>query len=153
MQVEIIPAVALHIEQIAKNTRKPDRDELWAMSLCKPEDAMRLGLLYSDKALTGMIDGEPVCMWGVTTVSLYGGVGSPWMVGTDKLDRHAATFLRRCGRQVKELFAEYRRLENFVDARNTRAIKWLKWLGFSVDDKTKPHGALGLPFHRFVMEG
>lgn len=44
MQVEIIPAVALHIEQIAKNTREPDRDELWAMSLCKPEDAMRLGL-------------------------------------------------------------------------------------------------------------
>jgi len=46
--------------------------------------------------------------------------------------------------------AGYSHLENWVDARNTKAINWLRWLGFTVHDPV-PFGVAGLPFHRFDM--
>ena len=37
-----------------------------------------------------------------------------------------------------------------VDARNARAIRWLRWLGFRIHP-AEAHGIQGLPFHRFEM--
>ena len=39
---------------------------------------------------------------------------------------------------------------NYVDARHTDAIRWLKWLGFEFDEAA-PYGPFDLPFYRFTM--
>ena len=39
---------------------------------------------------------------------------------------------------------------NYVDARHTDAIRWLKWLGFTLHPAT-PYGPFDLPFHKFTM--
>lgn len=152
MKAEIVIATSDHIAEIGKKVRPADREELWAASLSTPENVMKRGLEYSDKAYTGMIGGEPVCMWGVAPVDLLFGLGAPWMVGTSDLDEHATKFLRRCRKHLLELFEGYDKLENYVDARNVKAIRWLKFMGFAVDDKTQPYGALKMPFHRFWKE-
>jgi hypothetical protein len=41
-------------------------------------------------------------------------------------------------------------LENMVDARNTKSIKWLKRLGFTFGPPL-PHPHSGLPFYPFEM--
>lgn len=147
----IIPATLEHIPLIAGNVRDADRVEIWAASMSKPERVLRNGLRYSDFAVTGMADGEAVCMFGIVQESLVGNVGVPWMVGTKKLDEVALTFLRRCKAPLREAMNRYDRLVNFVDARNTRTIKWLEWIGFKVEKEAKPYGFLNLPFHRFEM--
>ena len=152
MIAEIVPATAEHIAPIAYHVREADREEFWAATYSLPVDVMRRGLRVSDKAWTGLIDDVPVCMFGVASAGLLGGVGRPWMVGTDHLDRHALLFLKRCRKVVAEMVALFPILENYVDSRNVRAIMWLKWLGFKMYDAA-PVGVLGIPFIRFEMRG
>jgi hypothetical protein len=101
-------------------------------------------------AWTWLVDGAPVCMFGVSP-SVLQGVGMPWMIGTTSLERHAMAFLRQCRPYLEEMSTEYVFLSNFVDVRNMTAIRWLKWLGFKLD-KPQPTGPFGLPFHRFQMK-
>lgn len=149
---DIIPATEDHVREIAKLVRPEDRDELWATAFCTPEQAMSEGLAMSEKAFTGLIDGVPVCMWGVVRPSFLFDVGTPWMVGTVDLDRHAMKFLRRCRRPLLALFEGYDKLENYVDARNVRSIEWLRFMGFTVEEKAEEYGVLKIPFHRFWKE-
>lgn len=151
--VSIIPSTHDHIVELAKMVRPEDRDELMAASNHSPEQAMEAGLLYSDQAMTGFIDGVPVCMWGVVRESLIMNMGVPWMVATSLLDKRAATFLRHCRGPVMAMLGDYDTLINHVDARNTKAIKWLKWLGFKVEEEAVEYGVEKLPFHRFSMSG
>ena len=110
------------------------------------------GLKFSEKAFTGLVNGWPVCMWGVVSEGLIGNVGTPWMVGSRLLDVHARTFLRRCRKPLVEIFRGYDKLENYVDARNVRSIQWLRFMGFTVEDQTVTYGALKMQFHRFWKE-
>ena len=149
---EIIPATLEHVAIIAKDIRPEDREELWATAYCTPEQAMTEGLKCSDIVMTGVIDGVPVCMWGVVRPSWLIDIGTPWMVGSTLLDVHAMKFLRRCRRPLLALFEGYDRLENYVDARNTRSIQWLKFMGFNVDEEPVEYGVEKMPFHRFWKE-
>lgn len=150
MVPEIVPAKAEHIAAIAANVRAADRAELWASSCSAPGDVLKRGLSVSAKTWTGMIDGVPVCMFGVAPASVMAGAGRPWMVGTDMLDRYPRTFLRRCRPMVYEMLDMFPYLENYVDFRNTRAIEWLRWLGFSFSEP-ELIGPFRLPFLRFYM--
>ena len=131
--------------------RAADRAELWAVRMQTPEQVMERGLEMSDKAMVGLVNGRAACMWGVVHESLIGPMGTPWMVGTTLLDQYAKTFLRRCKKTLVDMFEDYQHLENYVDARNTRTIQWLKWLGFTVHKEPEEYGILRLPFHKFTM--
>lgn len=151
VSVKIVPATLDHIVEINKKVRREDRNELWVAAMQTPLDAMQMGI-ECGKTMTGLVDGEPVVMWGVVEDSLMLKTGMPWMLATTELESHAMQFLRRCKKHVMEMLREYGTLENYVDARNIRAIQWLKWLGFTVSDKAEPYGVFGLPFHKFNME-
>jgi len=72
------------------------------------------------------------------------------MVGSDKAAGRRRWFLAESRRQVGRMLGHYARLENRVDARNGPAIRYLRWLGFTLEPAT-PWGAAGLPFHKFSM--
>jgi hypothetical protein len=139
-----------HIGAINKMVRKPDKDEIWASCLRTPDEAMNLGLRFGKETFTGIVNNEPICVWGVVDRDIIFKSGVPWMVGSELLDKYAVVFLRRCKKQVMKMFENYDNLENHVDARNILAIKWLQWLGFTIHEP-KPYGALELPFHKFTM--
>ena len=48
------------------------------------------------------------------------------------------------------MLAYYDRLENRVDARNVPAIRYLRWLGFTLWP-VMPWGHAGLPFYPFTI--
>lgn len=148
MITDIIEATPEHAYFIAEHAREDDVNELYAAARHTPLETMRIGMRHGS-ALVGTADGVPVCMWGVSA-PLIGKAGSPWMVGTTELDKHAMAFLRRCRPQVVAMLADYDILQNYVDVRNRKAIIWLKWLGFSMDEAA-PFGPFKLPFHRFEM--
>lgn len=150
MIVEIRPSVKEDIPFIAALARQGDVDELYASNLLTPFEAMTRGMRDSEETYTGLIDGAPVCMWGVVLESFIGNVGIPWMIVTETADKHQLTFLRQCRDDTMKVLSKYGTLFNYVDARNTRAIRWLKWLGFAVQEPA-PYGVFGLPFHRFYM--
>ena len=90
-------------------------------------------------------------MFGVSPASMIGGNGTPWLVGTSRIEKYQKTFLRHCRPVLQQMLAVYPRLENYVDERNHVAKAWLHWLGFRLEEAA-PYGALGLNFHRFHME-
>lgn len=151
MDVKIVPATQAHIEQILPHVRQSDRDEFLAASGWTARQVLECGLKTSTVVCAGLIDGEVVTIFGVAPASMIGGVGWPWLVGTDALAKHQKVFLRRCRHIVAAMLAIYPRLENYVDARNHVAKAWLHWLGFKLDDAA-PYGVQGLPFHQFHLE-
>ncbi len=151
MDVSIIPATLEHARRLAPALRDADKAEIKAASHLSSYEALEYGVRFSTLSRTVFMDGQIACMWGVGSANLIGGVGVPWMLGSPLIKTHAASFLRRCGPCVEQLKAGFQLLENYVDARNTAAIRWLRWLGFCVEPP-HPFGPDGLPFHRFWME-
>lgn len=148
MNVDIVQAKVSHIPHIAARIRSADQRELWDFACVSPAQAMYYGLNQSRIAKTGFIDGEAVCMFGCNTVSAVSGIGRPWMVGTTLLDKYATTFLRRCAPEVEEMFQSYKRLENYIDVRNVKAISWLRWLQFEMGEP-EPMGIFKTSFIKF----
>lgn len=137
------------IHRVCANARQSDIQELWAAAKATPYATITKGIKLSPEAYAGCINGEPVCIFGVASFSLLTGHGVPWMVGTDLLDLHAKNFTKGSRVIVDNMFANWELLENWVDARNTRAIRWLRWLGFEIGPAA-PFGPFGQPFHHFV---
>jgi hypothetical protein len=151
-RAEIRRAIPEDVEAIAGDPRAADVAELWACGRVTPAQALAFGFRHGGEyTWTGVVDGQPVCMFGVTPVSLLGRSGTPWMVGTRRLDRHALSLIRHSHEAVRLMRSAYDSMANVVDARNTAAIRWLRWIGFTVEDKTTIYGPDRLPFHRFTM--
>lgn len=155
MRVQIVPAEDWHVEAIAADAREADVRELWEGCRTSPKWAMRRGMASTREPLTGLVDGVPVAMFGCSPYSLLGGIGVPWMVGSNGLKSwQAQKALLRQARVVVEAWREMfpALMFNAVDVRNTSAIRWLGWLGFEMGDIV-PYGPDGIPFQVFLMRG
>ena len=145
-----MPAQAAHIPAIAAKARQSDIDELWAHGRHTPQQCMETGLRLSVSPMTGLVDDEPVCMFGATPYSILAGQGVAWMVGTTDLDRISVqkALLRHSRAGLDHLQRQFPLLFNSVDARNHAAIRWLTWLGFTFCDPV-PVGPDRIPFIPF----
>lgn len=155
MRAQIVPATRAHAESVAANIRDADRAELWTSSRGDPLAAILRGMESSPEPLAAIYDGEPACVFGVWPFSALGGMGAAWMLGSRVLERHGAQReLLRLSQPVADYWQDQfpTLLYNFVDERNTSAIRWLRWLGFEFGDPI-PYGVDGLPFLPFYKQG
>ena len=141
---------ALGAEELAINMCKRDCDECWAAGHRTPRQAITESLAATPDAKVGLYKGRIVCMYGIAEISILSNIGIPWLLGTDEIEDHSKYFLRQNRYYMNQIKKKYAFMFNFVDARNTVAIRWLKWLGFSVYG-AKPFGPDDMPFHRFEM--
>lgn len=137
--------------ELAPKLRQADLDEIKAASGRDALGALSYSLKNSRSPQAGLIDGEVVCMFGVAQQSFFSIAGAPWLLASDQLVKHAKPFLRRSREYIKSLKKDYLYLCNYVDARNTQAIKWLRWLGFDILP-TQTYGVEDLMFHPFEMK-
>lgn len=147
----IVPATKLHALDLARDMRLSDRREVWASNKRTPHRAVMTSLRWSAESWTGMADDRVVCMFGVSIETVLGDTGVPWMLATDELTDHSRAFIRMSRSYVADIRARYPVLVNYVDARNTVAIKWLRALGFAIMSTPRPYGPFRLPFYRFEL--
>lgn len=152
MKVRVVPATMRHAQLVGDHAREADREEIWSSDRLTTRQAAESGLEVSPGTRCALFDGKPACVFGVYPGAFLGGIPSPWMIGTPLIERHPLAFLRRCRPVVQDWSKRYTTLRNHVDARNTHAIAWLKWLGFAIHDAI-PYGFDKLPFHPFTMGG
>ena len=62
------------------------------------------------------------------------GVGTPWMLGSDQLLVVQRSFVRHSRAIIALMQHHFPFLMNWVDARNTLHVHWLKRMGFTFDD-------------------
>lgn len=154
MRVSIRPAEPSDIEPILADIRPADVVEMAALGTT-PDEALREGLQRSDWAMTGLLDGVPVCMFGVAPRNVILGEGTPWMLAARGIESAQVAFLRACRPLVLDMLTIYPRLANAVHCENRPAVRWLRWLGFRFrDDETGraiEYGINGHRFHVFFM--
>lgn len=135
------------IELILNYARQENIDELQLVDNLDLRTALVGSLGQSTEAYVAVIDGDPVCAFGVVETD-HPGVGRPWMVGTSTIDKHGVAFLRASRAVIAELAARWPLLVNVADARNTRGLRWLRFMGFTIHEP-EPMGQHNLMFHRF----
>jgi hypothetical protein len=81
------------------------------------------------------------------------GAGCPWLVGTDLIRKCKIEFNTSVRALVERMMRETPLLTNLVAAENTTSIRWLRWLGFDVDDTQQVYLRKGgMPFFIFTRD-
>lgn len=147
---EVLPVTADDVAEILPIVRQADIDEITEALGIPMERALREAITGSLNARKIVVNGLIVAVFGDATYSILGSVGVPWLISTVHVDRHARAFLKVCKPEVRGMLTRHSHLINYVDARNTAAIRWLKWLGFEFGPAV-PYGPHGFPFHPFTL--
>ena len=137
----------LHIQKLYKNIRRLDHQEVTAAS----GDVLATiykSVAMSEQSYAVSVGDELLYIIGIVRPTMLGGIGIPWLLGTNAIKRNKKAFLRSSYALLKQTKQRYTRLENHVDARNTDSIKWLIFMGFELED-ARPFGREQKPFHRF----
>lgn len=139
---------------LAPRIREDDRAEVLAShGMTDMEKVLINARHLSHESWAWVVDGVPVAAFGVAPASYVHKHGQPWILSTDGIGgENASIFLRNSRIIVNYWRFQWDYLENYVDARNQRAIRWLKFLGFQLHEPA-PYGVAGLPFHRFEAKG
>ena len=146
----IIDTTEEHVEELSHSMSPEDVAECWAAQHLSPREALRVSMMYTNSPKTGLVNGRVMAIWGVGKVTVLSETGMPWMLTSILVEQHYRIFLRHSKSLLYIMKQEAIVFNNFVDARNVTAIKWLRWLGFTIHDPL-PYGPDKMPFHRFTM--
>lgn len=149
--VEFVKPTPELVEHVAANMRQADQDEIWASSNALPLPGLIESLRLSHFSSVAVINGEPIAVFGLVITQILGGVGVPWLLGTNAIDKHFRIFVRQAFILVDEMSRKCSTLVNYVHAENLKSVKLLKAVGFTVDEPA-PFGVEGELFHKFYME-
>ena len=147
---EVLPIEPEDIAVILRDVRQADIDEIVEGLGVSLENELADGIAGSLNARKIVVDGHIVAIFGDAVHSVLGSIGVPWLISTVHVERHARAFLKVCKPEVQGMLTRHRHLFNYVDARNTAAIRWLKWLGFDFGEAV-PYGPKRLPFYPFTL--
>ena len=95
-----------------------------------------------------MNDGYPVGMFGVVPLVGMGippGWGTVWLLASSGLYEIKCDFLRQCIHWIDHLQRFYPCVTNYIHVANKPAIKWCKYVGFSLGP-AQPYGIAGESF-------
>jgi hypothetical protein len=149
--IEVVsPATHEHVESMRGRIRSADLEEFEALFEGDIIDNLKTGVSASVKSWAGVVNGEVICVCGVAPVPEMPKSGAVWLVGTDALEANARGFLRHSKDVLNEMLCSFPHLWNFADARNSKALQWLQWLGFAIREPI-PYGPYGYLFHLFEI--
>ena len=136
---------------IADNMREADRIEVWASNRYTPLEALELSMSRSKKSVIVYGDGVPLTALGVVSRGFLSDIGVPWLLSAEQALKYRKQFLKLSPPVIEEMLDMYPKLVNHVHVENRLSIRWLKWLGFTIEDP-EPIRTTGELFHRFTME-
>lgn len=144
-----------HIWQLAHNMHPDDVAEVRDGCGLTPAQALIQACRSTRYPLAYVDEGVVIAMLGCGEhTSLIGErrVGIPWMLASRQITSYGKPLVKS-GRELTKFWSEdYDILQNYVDVRHERACRWLKAIGYTLDEPT-PYGPLQLPFHRFWRRG
>ena len=122
------------IVEVAANMRQEDIEEIYAYSGSNPKSSLIYCYFASQPCMT-MVGrkGNIMGMYGV--IPIRKNIGKIWMLGHRTMTsdyKDVRAFLRNSPIELDKFKMNYPILYNFVDARNTTHVKWIKYMGFSI---------------------
>lgn len=150
-RLEIRTATLDDAFKLHPNLRELDRQELEASAGLNTGMTLARSVVLSEHPRAGVApDGEVVALYGIVPRSILSDIGVPWMLASDRAAQYPKQIFGIAKDFTLRSRERYELLENYVDTRNGPSIRWLERLGYTIEPAV-PHGAAGLPFHRFYM--
>ena len=135
VRVEFMRATPEDAKFIGENLRKADALEVSALG-ADPAASVLVSLRASDMAWTAWVNGVPAMMFGAGG-SIFDEAGFVWALGTDECTKHPREMLIFGRKKLGETLEIYPVLENYCDARYSKALRWLKRIGFDISAPEK----------------
>lgn len=147
MKHKILPGKSSDIEGLI--LRESDIDELKACCSGIPEEQLRESWETSEMRYTIWYGDKVAGVFGCAGIA--GKFGVPWMLGSDLTSKVKRVFIVDAKVYVELMLKKYNRLMNFVYSKNKQSIRWLEWIGYTLE-KPVPFGEFGELFHPFHKE-
>lgn len=144
------PSEIRDVYDLSPKLRTQDVNEVAASSGFSPEEALLVSFNAGGEVNSIIAsDGEVIGMFGVSPTD-DPNLGVPWLLASPRLPEVSKEFLPQSLEWVRAVNKQYPMLLNYVDKRNTVAIRWLKFLGFSFIRLIDEFGVGKQPFYEFV---
>lgn len=130
VEIELMPVEDWHIAYVAEHMRAVDRKECAVLGDMTGEEALRHSIDAPGQHWCALFDGEPAAIFGVTTDTLLGGgIGTVWLLGTDRLRTDWRAFARASRPVMDAILTRYDAVSNVLLTENRLCMRWLAWLG------------------------
>lgn len=144
------PSIERDAYALAPRLRQADLMEIDAASGENPLQALIRGFEQSWQPFTMLVDDQPIGMFGAVPMDKDFLTAAIWLLSTDDLFNVRYQFLRNSRLWLDVLHKPFSIVFNYVDARNTVHVKWLKWCDFKFIAKHDQFGYRKQPFYEFV---
>lgn len=135
---------------VAPKLRESDLIEIKKSTGQGPLEVLSQGFLISEHCWTMLVDGAPEAMFGLAPYEI--GKYRPWFLSSYETVKHKQEFLSVSKERVDRFKELVPFMENFVDADNDVAVRWLEKIGFEIDVQPVIMGVSSSLFYRFFWE-
>jgi hypothetical protein len=132
-EITIVDTTPAHLREmaIAMHTQTAETAERLGM---KPGKALWRSYKQSLICKTIFINGKIAAIFGLGGV-MMGDTGLPWLVMTPEVDNHPFRVAFRYRKELEKMQAMFPVLQDFVDEANTKAVRMLELMGFTIGDE------------------
>ena len=131
-------------EYLARHLRPGDLREIAALGV-SPRAAVMESVRSSDRVWTAFEDERPLMIFGVCDPLFSKSPAVVWALGTPECSRYKRKMLRVGRAVVRNLLRSYPEMENWCDSRYSESVRFVRHLGFTVD-QPREWGVNGEPF-------
>jgi hypothetical protein len=131
MIVKVETARDIHVYELLQNLR--DHDQEVFDGVADPAKLLLDEVRKSTRAFVGLLDGEVACLWGTRVRTLLVDSVYLWMVTSRAVEAHPFVFVRHSRMLADSILNEYGSIEGHVFVSNPMSMKWIKWLGASLE--------------------
>lgn len=145
---EVVPCTREHILNLTPRLRESDREELYEASGNPPESVLMASFECSEEAWAAVEDGFVLCVFGLAPHPQLHEWGVPWMLASEQFYDHTREFTKECREWIDRMHNRYPKLLNMVHIKNVKAVRWLKWCGFTLHPPIQagPNRTTFIPF-------
>jgi hypothetical protein len=136
-----------HIKELSETMQKEDKDSIEALTNKSIYESLKASVDNSIESTVWLVDNKVAAIIGISQTGLLSDKACPWCICSDEIKKFPKLFLRGSWIWTQAALKRYKWLENIVDARHKRSIRWLKWLGFTIYPAV-PVGPNGMLFHK-----
>lgn len=132
---------------LAENIREEDKNEIWKAAHVFPLEAIKDSVRQSLFSFSYRSGDDLLFIWGLKRPIQIAPIGIIWMLTANAVEKHKKEFVKASYDVQKLAEKDHVMLFQYVDAEYKRALRWLKWLGYTIYP-AKSFGAENAPFHR-----
>jgi hypothetical protein len=127
--------------------RQADKDELFATNGQDPDKTLVESWQASKYRRVMIYEKQVICAMGI--VEFNQDIGIPWLLGSDEISSAKRQFLKGVKEGIDFASSKYRYLINFIDIRQSSAIRYFTWMGCKFEEP-KPFGFENRLFTMFI---